>query len=101
MLQQGAAGQAGVPEAGPQPAAEPSNVVGAGNFGDAPPGVDPAMWLSLDAETAAAIQAAMFAENSDDGGEDEGGARALTSELWTLAPLSALVKVLVRSVIVP
>ena len=45
----------------------------ADHFGDVPTGVDPAMWRSLDAETAAALLAAMFEENS----EDEGGGNAI------------------------
>ncbi len=53
----------------PQPAVP---AAGAMQFGHAPPGIDPAMWASLDAATASAIQAAMFGADSDDGAGAEG-----------------------------
>lgn len=49
----------------PHNTAEATNTAAVDTFGDAPPGVDPAFWSSLDAETAAAIQAAMFQEDLD------------------------------------
>ena len=53
---QQAAAQAQQPaQAPPQPGVAPP--MGAGlQFGNAPPGIDPAMWASLDAATASAIQ---------------------------------------------
>ena len=55
-----------------QPGATAGTGAQAGSvFGDAPPGIDPAMWASLDAATASAIQAAMFGADSDDGMPDD------------------------------
>ena len=64
------------------------------SFGDPPPGVDPTVWQSLDAEDAAAIQAAMFAGDSDDdvpaaqadgglqGDDGAHGSRAVHAVAW-------------------
>ncbi len=47
----------------PQPGAA---AAGAGlQFGNAPPGIDPAMWASLDAATASAIQATLWKPNAN------------------------------------
>jgi len=51
-------------QAPPQPGA--AAAAGAGlQFGNAPPGIDPAMWASLDAATASAIQATLWKPNAN------------------------------------